>query len=170
MLMEAAPVDVTLASRENTAIKCVLTGLCPNGTYGVGCSQNCSVTCGGPDNLCHHVDGSCSSGCDAGFKGEHCNPCDNGTYGVECSQNCSVTCGGPDSLCHHVDGNCSSGCVAGFKGEHCNQTCPKGFYGDGCDRKCSEHCAGDKTRVIMSMVLANQSCDTRLSRGFVYTE
>ena len=51
----------------------IFSSACPNGTYGVRCSQNCSVTCGGPDSLCHHVDGNCSSGCDAGFTGEHCN-------------------------------------------------------------------------------------------------
>ncbi|KAK3704764.1 hypothetical protein RRG08_000536 [Elysia crispata] len=35
--------------------------------------ENCSVTCGGPDSLCHHVDGRCSSGCHPGYKGHRCN-------------------------------------------------------------------------------------------------
>ncbi|KAK3763092.1 hypothetical protein RRG08_005855 [Elysia crispata] len=125
ILMEPVSVVADLVATETLSVK----------TYGVECFQNCSITCGGPDSLCHHVDGRCSSECDAGFKGEHCDQmCPNGTYGVGCSQNCSVTCGGPDSLCHHIDGRCSSGCDAGFKGEHCNP-CDNGTYGVECSQE-----------------------------------
>lgn len=43
---------------------------CSNRTYG----ENCSQTCGKCRNLgqCHHINGTCSNGCDRGYQGDKC--------------------------------------------------------------------------------------------------
>ena len=45
---------------------------CPENTYGVGCAESC----GNCTNMeqCHHVNGNCPFGCDAGV------------YGIKCDQ------------------------------------------------------------------------------------
>ena len=43
----------------------------------MNCSQLCSLYCGGPDGACDNIDGSCVSGCSAGYQGDMC---DSGEY------------------------------------------------------------------------------------------
>ncbi|KAK3781850.1 hypothetical protein RRG08_056780, partial [Elysia crispata] len=45
---------------------------CPSGKFGENCQNNCSTHCAGNKNGCSHIDGSCSSGCDPGYKGKMC--------------------------------------------------------------------------------------------------
>ena len=58
---------------------------------------------------CHHVDGSCPSGCVAG------------AYGATCKQSCG-NCSNGDT-CNDVDGSCAYGCDVGV---HC-KTCDEGI-------------------------------------------
>lgn len=46
---------------------------CETGKYGINCSKNCG-NCH-KQYECHHVDGFCSEGCSAGYKGSLCNEC-----------------------------------------------------------------------------------------------
>ena len=41
---------------------------CQEQTYGLNCNQTCHCASGS----CHHVPGSCDSGCDAGWTGDAC--------------------------------------------------------------------------------------------------
>ena len=41
---------------------------CQDHTYGVNCNQTCHCASGS----CHHVTGSCDSGCDGGWTGPAC--------------------------------------------------------------------------------------------------
>ena len=65
-------------------------------------------TCGTCSNgePCHHVNGSCPSGCDSG------------AYGVKCRQSCGNCSNGEP--CNDVDGVCPSGCDAGVYGKKCD--------------------------------------------------
>ncbi|KAK3759975.1 hypothetical protein RRG08_006442 [Elysia crispata] len=45
---------------------------CENNTYGVNCSKHCSPFCGGADNSCDNINGSCVNGCIDGYYGELC--------------------------------------------------------------------------------------------------
>ncbi|GFS13823.1 mannose receptor, C type 1a [Elysia marginata] len=45
---------------------------CSNGTFGLGCSENCSLHCGGPYKTCNKTTGICLDGCVDGFVGEMC--------------------------------------------------------------------------------------------------
>ena len=45
---------------------------CSNGTYGAGCSNNCSGHCMKYGYQCNHTDGSCPDGCYPGWEGAYC--------------------------------------------------------------------------------------------------
>ncbi|XP_078329798.1 uncharacterized protein LOC144624229 isoform X3 [Crassostrea virginica] len=88
---------------------------CQDGKYGDGCQMDC----GRCRNLkqCHHVNGTCLSGCEQGYIGEKCIFCENGKYG----QGCTSVCGHcfNNSGCHHANGSCVTGCEPGFGGDVC---------------------------------------------------
>ena len=67
----------TVLKRENENKKYVLFfhAACEDNTFGADCSENCSITCAGPNNNCDHVNGSCIFGCDHGYQGETCKNC-----------------------------------------------------------------------------------------------
>ena len=46
--------------------------VCGTGYYGDMCKKACSEHCAGEDNSCHHVNGSCDLGCDAGYQSALC--------------------------------------------------------------------------------------------------
>ncbi|XP_021366228.1 N-acetylglucosamine-1-phosphodiester alpha-N-acetylglucosaminidase-like [Mizuhopecten yessoensis] len=72
---------------------------CPEGHYGIGCSNVCLCLNGA---TCNAVDGSCD--CAAGYTGRACaEVCDFGYYGIGCSQKCQCKDVCP---CHHVTGSC----------------------------------------------------------------
>ncbi|GFR63539.1 multiple epidermal growth factor-like domains 10 [Elysia marginata] len=116
---------------------------CATGSYGEGCTKNCSKHCGGLDNTCNHVNGTCDHGCDPGYHGELCSQvCVSGSYGEGCTKNCSKHCGGLDNTCNNVNGTCDYGCNPGYHGQLCSQACATGSYGEGCTKNCSKHCGG----------------------------
>ena len=44
--------------------------MCDDGMYGVNCSKTCGAC---EDNeACHHINGSCLTGCDRGYYGQRC--------------------------------------------------------------------------------------------------
>lgn len=43
---------------------------CNKGFYGEDCNETCGHCHG--TNQCHHVNGTCSSGCAAGYQGDNC--------------------------------------------------------------------------------------------------
>ena len=43
---------------------------CRNKTYGANCSEECGYCLN--DAICHHINGSCKTGCEAGWKGDSC--------------------------------------------------------------------------------------------------
>ncbi|KAK3781802.1 hypothetical protein RRG08_026984 [Elysia crispata] len=45
---------------------------CRSGEYGEYCNKNCNVHCAGQDNTCSHINGTCTEGCDPGYRGETC--------------------------------------------------------------------------------------------------
>ncbi|KAK3785642.1 hypothetical protein RRG08_023897, partial [Elysia crispata] len=54
--------------------------ICGNNTYGDSCNKSCPAKCEGSNNTCNHINGSCTSGCLAGYRGERCDKvCDNDT-------------------------------------------------------------------------------------------
>ena len=52
---------------------------CPTGSYGPGCTKTCNINCKGPDNFCDHINGTCTNGCEDGYRGQMC---DSGTFAV----------------------------------------------------------------------------------------
>ena len=70
--------------------------------------MECKLACGNCSNgeQCHHVNGSCPSGCDAG------------AYGVRCKQLCGNCYNGEP--CNDVDGSCQFGCDDGVYGQKCD--------------------------------------------------
>ena len=46
--------------------------VCPTGKYGSSCSKSCNANCKGPQNACHHIKGTCSYGCEDGYRGDMC--------------------------------------------------------------------------------------------------
>ncbi|GFO40158.1 receptor-type tyrosine-protein phosphatase kappa [Plakobranchus ocellatus] len=97
---------------------------CELGKFGIGCSENCSDTCAGPDNACNHESGHCVEGCDPGYKNRtaQCNEeCENGTYGADCAEECSVHCAGEPNTCDFMNGTCYEGCEIGYKMPLCKE-------------------------------------------------
>lgn len=65
--------------------------VCPSGYFGMGCSAFCSGHCIG-DEPCDHIGGECSTGCQDGYDGTHCNSCDIFACLSRCFSNLSVLC------------------------------------------------------------------------------
>lgn len=92
---------------------------CNEGQFG----QNCDFECGHclHKKQCHHIEGTCSSGCDDGYRGIQCKRiCNNNTYGSNCSLRCGHCLYVYGEQCHHVTGQCPRGCVKGFQGDLCD--------------------------------------------------
>lgn len=84
---------------------------CPDGSYGVGCTQQCKCKNGA---RCRKNDGYCI--CTEGRMGVHCDEvCPEGFYGKQCLESCS--CPSPFFVCHAAKG-CV--CRVGFTGPGCN--------------------------------------------------
>uniref|UniRef100_K1QV61 Multiple epidermal growth factor-like domains 11 n=1 Tax=Magallana gigas TaxID=29159 RepID=K1QV61_MAGGI len=142
----------TCASRETITNLCTRPALsdsllsgghksCSSGTYG----QNCNEPCGNCLNntTCNRYNGTCPSGCNAGFEGHICKtPCSSGTYG----QNCNEPCGNclNNTTCNRYNGTCPSGCNAGFEGHICKTPCSSGTYGQDCNEPCG-NCLNNTT-------------------------
>lgn len=45
--------------------------VCPKGFYGVACIKKCVGNCRDVSQ-CHHINGACVSGCNAGYRGDFC--------------------------------------------------------------------------------------------------
>ncbi|XP_061194946.1 receptor-type tyrosine-protein phosphatase epsilon-like [Saccostrea echinata] len=55
---------------------------------------------------CHHINGSCLTGCKQGYQGTYCrHECGPYTYGYDCMQNCSETCA--NNTCNSFSGKCT---------------------------------------------------------------
>nr|XP_022309502.1 receptor-type tyrosine-protein phosphatase zeta-like [Crassostrea virginica] len=112
--------------------------VCPTGRYGV----NCSFRCGNclDEKSCHHINGTCISGCSPGWKGEWCDQnCDLGYFGFECNSNCKIPNCVNSTSCDPISGHCTSGCFSNFSGPFC-QDCAQTYYGNQCNSSCSDHC------------------------------
>lgn len=128
---------------------------CSNRTYG----ENCSKTCGKcrHSEQCHHINGTCSNGCDSGYQGDKCDKgeylgccylsmpkykllklfklyillinkkCVGGFFGQNCTQTCGTKCKG----CNTVTGVCENGCHPGWEGHFC-QTGWLGCFSSSC--------------------------------------
>nr|XP_022310810.1 secretory phospholipase A2 receptor-like isoform X2 [Crassostrea virginica] len=89
---------------------------CSDGSYGKECQDTCGY-CADQD-VCHHTNGSCPNGCEAGYQGILCKAhCMNGTYGNNCSNTCGHCLDG--GTCFHVNGTCLLGCDSGYTGSLC---------------------------------------------------
>ncbi|XP_056002092.1 multiple epidermal growth factor-like domains protein 10 isoform X2 [Ostrea edulis] len=109
---------------------------CENGKYG----EECQEYCGHCTDLaqCDHVNGTCLSGCNPGFKQGTCkDACDGNEYGEGCQQSCGSCLN--SEQCHHVNGSCLNGCNPGYQGETCKEKCEVSLYGDNCSKSCG-HC------------------------------
>ncbi|XP_061190941.1 multiple epidermal growth factor-like domains protein 10 [Saccostrea echinata] len=114
---------------------------CSKQKFGLGCS----VLCGNCSNgeTCHHVNGTCLSGCNEGAEGDKCQAaCIPGFYDRDCRYTCSDNCGVPNR-CDKFTGECDRGCQRGWKGGQCDQKCDGGMYGANCNQNCG-HCLDDE--------------------------
>ncbi|GFS22019.1 multiple epidermal growth factor-like domains 10 [Elysia marginata] len=137
--------------------------VCARGKYGVNCSNACSVHCGGHDNSCHHVNGSCDLGCEVGYLPPWCkDKCPRGQFGSECAETCSVHCAGPADQCDFKTGKCYAGCELGYMPPTCHDECPTGTYGRDCKMTCSVNCAGREHDCDS----ATGSCDHGCESGY----
>ncbi|GFR78175.1 multiple epidermal growth factor-like domains 10 [Elysia marginata] len=94
-----------------------------NNSYRASDLETCSVTCKETSNQsrCDPLNGTCTSGCIAGYQGDFCEEvCSNGTYGENCARSCRMFCNGTGEICHPVNGSCYYGCRDGYEGEMCN--------------------------------------------------
>ncbi|GFR61714.1 multiple epidermal growth factor-like domains 6, partial [Elysia marginata] len=118
-------------------------GACDIGKYGSDCSLKCNTNCAGPDDVCDHITGTCTNGCEDGYRGNMCDKkCPTGKYGFGCSQVCNTNCAGSDDACDHIKGTCTNGCEDGYRGDKCNLPCPTGKYGSSCLKTCNNTCNG----------------------------
>ncbi|BFZ21379.1 hypothetical protein BsWGS_24417 [Bradybaena similaris] len=120
---------------------------CENGHYGQDCNSICPRLCHvstSEQRVCHHVDGACLQGCQAGYTGSLCDQkCIGGTYGHDCSWLCPQSCetgNMSQPVCDPIHGTCLLGCQAGYLGSMCDAICEKGIYGPGCTQWCPKHC------------------------------
>ena len=86
---------------------CLFTA-CGSYIYGSECKELCG-NCRN-EEPCHHVDGTCPSGCEIG------------AYGATCKESCG-NCSNGDT-CNNVDRSCPYGCDVGVYGK----TCDEGMY------------------------------------------
>ncbi|XP_061194960.1 multiple epidermal growth factor-like domains protein 11 [Saccostrea echinata] len=111
---------------------------CDNGSYRYNCLENCGACLG--YKQCHHINGSCLEGCDAGYEGELCTTgCSSGKFGINCEEVCNKKCAVPNK-CNGTTGECEGGCQPGWEGLQCKQ----GFYGDECKKECSLFCKSSR--------------------------
>ncbi|XP_062600827.1 multiple epidermal growth factor-like domains protein 10 [Saccostrea cucullata] len=83
---------------------CIYGYECNDGRYGQDCELRCGACLG--NKTCHHINGSCPEGCDAGYRGDLCKTeCSPSTYGFSCLNNCSLSC--INFTCHHITGACT---------------------------------------------------------------
>lgn len=81
--------------------------MCPNGTYGEGCSKICNCS---KEGTCDIETGMCE--CSPGYTGQTCNElCPAYTWGIKCRNRCD--CHG--KLCNPVTGVCE--CEPGYLGD-----------------------------------------------------
>lgn len=130
---------------------------CDIGYFG----DSCGAVCGHciDRTPCSSVDGTCTSGCSAGYTGHQCNKeCASGNYGLHCNETCGHCF---DILyCSHVNGTCLSGCKPGYEGEQCQKECASGKYGLSCNETCG-HCSD-----LLYCFHANGTCLTRCKPGY----
>lgn len=62
---------ISLSLNDVNLPPCFHVAACPDGKYGKGCTKTCSPMCIIPG--CFANNGSCHSGCKAGFQGRKCN-------------------------------------------------------------------------------------------------
>ncbi|XP_021340744.1 receptor-type tyrosine-protein phosphatase S-like [Mizuhopecten yessoensis] len=116
---------------------------CVDGTFGDNCGSKCGHCING-STTCHHIDGSCRSGCSPGYKVDTCiEVCDPGKYGSQCSSICGRCSNG--APCHHINGTCLTGCAAGKQGNTCDTDCTPGMYGPNCENTCGDCKGGPRT-------------------------
>ncbi|BFZ21376.1 hypothetical protein BsWGS_24415 [Bradybaena similaris] len=121
---------------------------CKNGHYGQDCNATCPRLCMGnttsEQRVCHHVDGACLQGCQAGYTGSLCDQrCDRGRFGQDCNSTCPQHCGNIDpslSVCDHMTGICTQECQPGYTGDRCDEQCERGTLGPDCSSTCPQHC------------------------------
>ena len=100
-----------------------------DGTYGFGCSQQCSCQ---NDAICNQATGNCA--CQPGWHGPMCqHPCPNNYYG-NCLQSCGCEVLNVAATCNPVTGTCM--CLAGWTGRYCQEMCADGRYGVDCVEIC----------------------------------
>ncbi|KAL3879744.1 hypothetical protein ACJMK2_032030 [Sinanodonta woodiana] len=139
---------ISLKKEGQQLVICEVTveGECLGGNF----SEFCNLTCGACKayQTCNQDNGSCSLGCDRGWKGTFCKEhCERGNYGYNCNETCGRCLYGNNS-CSTSDGNCSNGCMAGWQGHQCKTGCIPGQYGHNCNETCGNCLNG------------NTSCDT----------
>ena len=109
--------------------------VCPAGSYGAGCLQNCTCVAEQESSPCDHIDGTChclpgynGSSCELGRKccSSHCIltklaivciECSEGFYGQDCMEVCQCRNG---ASCDFITGQCN--CTIGFIGRFCNMS------------------------------------------------
>ena len=119
---------------------------CDNGTFGQDCLESCGSCFG--EKQCHHTNGTCLNGCNAGYQGLNCTEgnfyfnliminifvmvgefetemlcylstaCSAGHYGLNCLNECSKHCLSAGK-CDGKTGECHGGCQAGWKKPTC---------------------------------------------------
>nr|XP_022303636.1 receptor-type tyrosine-protein phosphatase alpha-like isoform X2 [Crassostrea virginica] len=88
--------------------------------------------------VCNHVNGSCESGCAAGWYGALCDKvCPHGFFGLQCLKLCRCS---NNSTCNPINGECLSGCKDGYLGLNCSMSCPVGYFGANCSEICPQDC------------------------------
>ncbi|XP_014274020.1 protein draper isoform X2 [Halyomorpha halys] len=102
--------------------------VCPRGSWGMGCRQNCICN----DGSCDPFSGQCM--CPPGRIGEICEAhCPEGKYGNGCLNDCLCR---NEARCHPETGQCI--CRPGYTGALCEMPCQVGYYGEQCALEC--HC------------------------------
>ncbi|XP_052282809.1 multiple epidermal growth factor-like domains protein 6 [Dreissena polymorpha] len=141
------------------------TSECPDGTYGLNCSQTCSTHCRYGNEPCNKADGSCHDGCATGydyFLDTKCNrKCASGHSGWRC-QPCGHC---KDSECDWMTGECTHGCDSGWWTPICKTACDDGKYGLNCSQSCGKNCVDPR-----SCNKTNGACIGGCRPGYDYQE
>lgn len=124
---------------------------CPNGFFGMACTQMCQCQNGG---VCNKVSGTCD--CTPGWKGIHCTQrCSYQTYGSNCDKTCQCLNAG---ICDPQNGSCD--CPPGRHGLLCELKCLPDTYGPNCRQRCN--CLPAET---CDSVTGNCACHSSKARG-----
>ncbi|XP_052694168.1 multiple epidermal growth factor-like domains protein 10 [Crassostrea angulata] len=130
---------------------------CDSGSYGVDCNEICGNCLN--ESQCSNVNGTCFTGCNAGYEGDLCKTeCNRGSYGYECNETCGHCRN--NSYCFPINGTCLTVCDVGYEGALCKTQCDKGSYGIGCNETCG-HC-----RDVSQCSHINGTCLTGCETGF----